>query len=179
MPKVTYNQFVELLSIDMKTTKKMADKWVTGVINRIFTEALRGNTVVINGFGTFTPRVAGGKDEKYKYRVTDTPIVIDFSFSDGGIQCLNGEITSSETKNRIKNGNPTLYERVLLNLEEYEDDEKKLRRKRKLQDVEVIFNKIVKQRQEKVLKKLEEVDDDYSDENIDDENEKEKDDGES
>ena len=116
MPKVTYNQFVELLSLDMKTTKKMADKWVTAVVNRIFTETLRGNTVVINGFGTFTPRVAGGKDEKYKYRVTDTSIVIDFSFSDGGIQCLNGEITSSETKNRIKNANPTLYERVLLNL---------------------------------------------------------------
>ena len=54
MPKVTYNQFVELLSLDMKTTKKMADKWVTAVVNRIFTEALRGNTVVINGFGTFT-----------------------------------------------------------------------------------------------------------------------------
>ncbi len=173
MPKITYKQFLQLVATDMNCSEKNIEKNLTAIISRIYTEALRGNTVVINGFGTFTPRVAGGSDETYKYRVTDASVVLDFSFSDGGIQQLNGEVSSAQTRFRMKNGNPTLYERVLTNMEEYEDNEKKLRRKRKLQDLDKIFDKIVKQRQEKVIEKYY-SDDVEEDTELDDEDAEEK-----
>lgn len=178
MPKITYKQFVGLIALDTNSSTKTVEKNISNIINRLYKEILRGNTVVINNFGTFSPRVAGGSDETQKYRVTDSSVLIDFSFSDGGIQSLNGEVSTSSGRTRVKNGNPTLYERVLLNLEEYEDDEKKLKRKRKLQDSEKIFNKILKQRLEKVRDKYGiQIDDEMDDIEIDeDDNEKENDD---
>lgn len=91
MGKMYANIFYKLIAKRLnKTEKTITEYFEKGVVQVILSEMNRGNTIVIGGFGTFTPKISGGCDDDDGNYVEEFK---DFEFkpSNSCLNLLNGK----------------------------------------------------------------------------------------
>lgn len=118
MARLKGDTFVNLVAHDLGKTNKVVKEYVQAIINRMFKEIIRGNSISIDRFGTFKPTMIGGyyetKTGDIKY--SEPKVDVEFSLSDAGIQLLNNKIFTPMSKKRVKEKRMFGYEKELMNI---------------------------------------------------------------
>jgi hypothetical protein len=153
MARITERAFCKAVGAKLGKSDTMVEKYMKAIIEQIFKEMNRGNTVTIKRFASFEPILVGGKEMwvcgERKY--VEPRITIDFSLTKAGLQIMNNMILDYDTKQRIKDNRKLMpYEKEIIG----EPIEEK-------KNLEEVFNKIISEMEEKYSNQDEEESEDF------------------
>jgi hypothetical protein len=143
LTKIEDEEFFEKIAISTGKSVTMIKSYFNLILDYLFKEMLRGNSVRIHRFATFTPKLIGGVSKRAfgKQLWVDPRVNIQMSLTKTALVLLNKSVINEGTKTQIRRTELTEEEREMLVIP-------------KRKPLREVLDKILAEREEERQKKL-------------------------